>query len=381
MKIAHLLVTGGWGGAERLACALAKRAQREGHLVSVDAAPLAQPGLARESFSGAGSERTLRSWARGARERLLAFAPDLVHAHLSTPAFAATGVLAAHGFPSLVSLHLLPEKSWPNDFLVPLPSYLTLLAGAHAGPRWQLVAVSQCDRSRLSPWFGRGVRAVPNAPLDTLDTLDTTDDSDRAFVGAPLKLLCVGRLVAQKGIERLLGALGSPRFANLDFRLLLVGDGEQRAELQTIAKRPGLGARVQFIGSSHWQRAAKSADLLICPSYYEGMPLVPMEGVLSGCPVVASSIPAHRELFGSVPGSLLPERERDWPAFLLALLSEPERCKELGRAQRRLAPRFTFDRMWDGYQRLYLELTGARSKRLESELKQQAACASERHRA
>ncbi|MEI9942360.1 MAG: glycosyltransferase family 4 protein [Pseudomonadota bacterium] len=356
MKIAHLLATGGWGGAEGLACALAERAQQQGHVVSVDAAPLAQAGLSHRGFSGAGQEATLASWARAARKRLTAFAPDLVHVHLSTPAFAATAMLASRGFRGLVSLHLLPEKSWPNDFLTGLPSYLTLLAGAQLCPRWLLVAVSRSDRLRLKPWFGSGVRAVPNAPLALRE--DESDASDRAFQGASLKLLSVGRLEVQKGLDRLLAALAGPALAALNFRLLLVGDGEQRAELARIAQRLGLGERVQFLGASRWQRAARAADLLICPSRYEGMPLTPMEGVLAGCPVIASPIPAHRELFGAISGSLLPERERDWPGFLRPLLADPERRACLGRAQKTLAPFFSFERMWDGYQLLYDELAG-----------------------
>ncbi|HEY0463272.1 MAG TPA: glycosyltransferase family 4 protein, partial [Polyangiaceae bacterium] len=348
MKIAHLLATGGWGGAERLACALAERAQQQGHILSVDAAPLAQAGLSREGFSGAGRETTLLGWARAARGRLQVFAPDLVHVHLSTPAFAATALLAARGFPSLASLHLLPEKRWPNDFLARLPSYLTLLAGARLAPRWQLVAVSESDQLRLKPWFGSRVRAVANAPKPP--RAEESDHSDRAFQGASVKLLCVGRLEAQKGLDRLFKALAAPMLSAVDFRLVLVGDGEQRARLQRLGQRLGLGERLHFLGASRWQRAAQRADLLICPSRYEGMPLVPMEGVLSGCPVVASSIPAHCEQFRAVPGSLLPEHERDWPDFLRALLVDPEQRTRLGRAQRSLAPRFAFDRMWDGYQ-------------------------------
>ncbi len=368
MKIAHLLATGGWGGAERLACSLARRAQQQGHIVSVDAAPLAQAGLSRERFSGLGTEVTLASWARAARQRLLAFSPDLVHVHLSTPAFAATGLLAARGFRSLVTLHLLPEKSWPKDFLTGLPSYLMLLAGAQLSPRWLLVAVSQSDRLRLKPWFGSGVRAVSNAPQAPREA--EADDSDRAFQGASLKILSVGRLEAQKGLDRLLTALAAPALAALEFRLLLVGDGAQRAELRRLRDGLGLAPRVQFLGASGWQRAARAADLLICPSRYEGMPLVPMEGVLAGCAVVASAIPAHRELLSAVPGSLLPEREQDWPGFLQPFLGNRERCAELARAQRCLAPLFAFERMWDGYQLLYDELARAKSSTPERAARQ-----------
>ena len=353
MKIAHLLVTGGWGGAEGLACALARQAELEGHSVSVDAAPRAQPGLRGQSFAGAGDEATLFSWARGARRRLQAFAPDLVHVHLSTPAFAATALCAARGFPSLVSLHLLPENRWPRDFLTRLPSKWMLLLGAKIPPCWRLVVVSQTDQRLLRRAFGADVQVVLNAPYPVQP--GSRDDSAEAFAGATLKLLCVGRLEPQKGIDRLLEAL-APVARSLDFRLLVVGEGQQRAELMALRDRLGLGSRVHFLGASAWHAAGRQADLLLFPSRYEGMPLVPMEGVLAGCPVVLSSIPPHQELFSGIPDALLPEEVGAWPAVLQGLLSDAERRERLQITQRALAPRFGFARMWGEYLTQYSEV-------------------------
>jgi len=104
-------------------------------------------------------------------------------------------------------------------------------------------------------------------------------------------LLFVGRLRIRKGVDVLLEAL----VARGDLpRLLIAGDGEHRAALERRARDLGLGAdRVLFLGRAS---AAQVRDLLsralglVVPSTYEGMPLVILEAMASGVPVVASRV-------------------------------------------------------------------------------------------
>jgi glycosyltransferase involved in cell wall biosynthesis len=104
-------------------------------------------------------------------------------------------------------------------------------------------------------------------------------------------LLFVGRLRIRKGVEVLLEAIATR--ADLP-RLLVAGDGEHRAALARRARDLGLGTdRVLFLGRAS---AAQVRDLLsralalVVPSTYEGMPLVILEAMASGVPVVASRV-------------------------------------------------------------------------------------------
>jgi glycosyltransferase involved in cell wall biosynthesis len=104
-------------------------------------------------------------------------------------------------------------------------------------------------------------------------------------------LLFVGRLRIRKGVEVLLEALAARRDLP---GLLIAGDGEHRAALERRARELGLGSdRVRFLGraSAGQVRGLLSRALaLVVPSIYEGMPLVILEAMASGLPVIASRV-------------------------------------------------------------------------------------------
>ncbi|MCH5673548.1 glycosyltransferase family 4 protein [Streptomyces gilvus] len=117
--------------------------------------------------------------------------------------------------------------------------------------------------------------------------------------GEPLKLLYVGRLSAQKRVDRLLDAMALIREP---VRLRIVGDGEDRAELEARAALLGL-RDVEFDGPRLGDaliRAYREADAFVLPSDKEGMPLVALEAMAAALPVIATDVPGNTELLGDV---------------------------------------------------------------------------------
>ena len=219
------------------------------------------------------------------------------------------------------------------------------------------VGVSEADASALRARFdARVVRCVVNAPPPPSGEETAIDRS--TWGGATHALLFVGRLEAQKGLDRLLAALASPLLAAHSFRLLVVGDGPERLALEKLATHLGIGERVVFAGAMPSRSAMRAANIVVCPSRFEGMPLVPMEAILSGAAVVASPIAPHRELLGSAPESLLPLREDAWPRWLSELLSDADRRRDIVDRQRALAPRFSIARVVAEYRALYEQISG-----------------------
>ncbi len=100
---------------------------------------------------------------------------------------------------------------------------------------------------------------------------------------------------------------------------VLLGDGPERAKLEAMSHRDGLGDAVRFVG---WTDATaawmKAADCLLFPSLTEGCPNVVLEAMACGCPVIASDIPACRELIEDGVSGLLC-RPNDISAFQAAL--------------------------------------------------------------
>jgi len=121
-------------------------------------------------------------------------------------------------------------------------------------------------------------------------------------------LTCVARLSAQKGLPLLL--LAAARIADThDFVLDVIGDGEGRAVLEEQIDRLGLAGRVRLLGwrSSDDVREALSASrAMVLASFAEGLPVVLMEALALGRPVIATSIAGIPELVDHRNGWLVP---------------------------------------------------------------------------
>lgn len=176
--------------------------------------------------------------------------------------------------------------------------------------------------------------------------------------------LLVGRLRIRKGVEVLLEALDSLRTRHPEARLLIAGDGEHRASLERRAAELELGPVVRFLGRCDAARVRgllHGARALVVPSIYEGMPLVVLEAMEAGVPVIASAVSGIPEVVeGGVTGWLVPpEAPDDLADALAAALADPAEAARRGAAGRqRVDERFRPAHAaaawmrWVGYDRL-----------------------------
>lgn len=122
--------------------------------------------------------------------------------------------------------------------------------------------------------------------------------SDLAHSSLP-KLICVGRLSPEKGHLGLLEVISRLRARGIDCLLNLVGDGPLRPAIEDVVERMGLGDRVSlagFLTEDETLAAIASSDILVLPSFMEGLPVVLIEALAMGKPVVASRIAGIPEL-------------------------------------------------------------------------------------
>ena len=240
---------------------------------------------------GPASARETRALGRIVR----AVAPDLVHLHASKAGLA--GRLAVHGrHPTVFQPH-----AWSFE-AVTGPVRRATLVWERLAVRWTdaLICVSEAERA---DGVAAGVVVprtfvVPNG-VDLAAPAATVQD--RAAARGRLGLdpdarwcVCVGRLARQKGQDLLLAAWPAVTRDVAGARLALVGDGPDRAALAQAAP-PGVvlaGARTDV---PDWYAAA---DVVVAPSRWEGMALVPLEAMARGRSVVVSDAAGMAE---SVP--------------------------------------------------------------------------------
>jgi glycosyltransferase involved in cell wall biosynthesis len=113
------------------------------------------------------------------------------------------------------------------------------------------------------------------------------------------RLICVGRLCEQKGQLLLIEAARELAASDVEFELVLAGDGELRPEVEALALRYGLQDRVRvtgWISGDVVRKEILAARALVLPSFAEGLPVVLMEAMALRRPVISTYVAGIPEL-------------------------------------------------------------------------------------
>ncbi|NEB93333.1 glycosyltransferase family 4 protein [Streptomyces bauhiniae] len=287
------------GGLERVVSHLA-REQATQHDVRVLTTALGSAGAPR----AAREDGVMVHRHRAVEVAHTAIAPGLAAHVARLPKEAVLHLHCAHALlPEIVALatrlrgtrfvlhfHLDVDASGPLGAL--LPYYKKHVFGRVLRAAAGVIALTDAQAAFLTETYrvpADRVHVVPNGVAESYFM------PPRAPEPGPLDLLYVGRLDAQKNVTRLVDALS---LARQDVRLRIVGDGELRGRLETHADRLGL-RNVEFSGGLHGEDLVKAyadADAFVLPSDREGMPLVVLEAMAAGLPVIATDVPGSREL-------------------------------------------------------------------------------------
>ena len=209
------------------------------------------------------------------------------------------------------------------------------------------------EKIRLTPM---GV-SVPDLPAD----LPRRDQPLIAFAG---------RLVEKKGVDVLLGAFQQLARKLPDARLVVAGGGPELTRYQHLAASMGLAKRIQFLGpvpQVEIRTLFGRAAVAVMPSVTarggdsEGLPLVMLEAMAAGCPLVTSDIPAVRGVIrAGENGSVFPERDETALAeTILDLLRNRDRASRLAAvAYRDVKARFGWSSVATDHEAIYARATG-----------------------
>jgi glycosyltransferase involved in cell wall biosynthesis len=192
--------------------------------------------------------------------------------------------------------------------------------------------------------------SVPVTVVPTPVDLSVYHDLDPRRIRAALKLedsqvlLYVGRLVGEKNLDFLLRAFARIAPQRPQVRLLMVGEGTHRRELQYMAQKLDLGERVLFPGSiphSEVPHYAAAADLFVFPSLTDTQGLVLVEAMAAGTPAVAVEAPGSIDVLAEGGGVLVPPREEPFAEAMLELLIDRSRRQAMGEQAVRVAQHYS----------------------------------------
>lgn len=188
---------------------------------------------------------------------------------------------------------------------------------------------------------GEHISVAPNSIDPSLLERSATPAEARGLLGLPTEGVWAGTvssLVGYEGLETFLKALAEVRRGGTDLRAAVVGDGVSRPGLMALADTLGLTDSVAFPGRVPKNEAVQwteALDIFVVPRRDVPVcrmvtPLKPLDALALGRPILASDLPALREVtrFGGV--ALPPEDVPAWARALRAMAAEPEERLRLG---------------------------------------------------
>ncbi|HET7871807.1 MAG TPA: glycosyltransferase [Terriglobales bacterium] len=176
----------------------------------------------------------------------------------------------------------------------------------------------------------------------------------------------VGRMAAIKNYDTLVRAAGVLARHNLNFKLVLVGDGEQLASLSSLSQSlPGVAERILFLGQrDDVEDLLNAMDLFVQTSLREGMSNTVLEAMSSGLPVAVTGVGGNLEIVReSETGWLFgPGNVEELAQLLLRLAADREACRRAGKAARaHVEKSFSNESMIENYRSLYTDLASRKA--------------------
>lgn len=183
------------------------------------------------------------------------------------------------------------------------------------------------------PQFADKMRVIPNIlPQDRIRESASDDDAERIFTDPNrIHIVSVGRVARQKAFERIPEVLDGLGTLSQRIEWSVIGDGPDLPRLREELETKGLQDCVRFIGARNNPfPLVRQADLYVLTSLYESQPMVVMEALTLGVPVLSTDFASVRELLGNKPfGVICENRVAGLTDSLRRLLESPKEIQSM----------------------------------------------------
>lgn len=345
-KILFVITKSNWGGAQQYVYTLATRFREAGADVAVALGGTgeagASAGLLEARLTEAGVRTIfLTSFARdvsimheySAFFELLRVVrrekPDVLHLNSSK----AGGIGALAGRVANVRRIVFTAHGWAHGESRPMyqRSGIWVASWLTAQLCHRVIVVSENDLRRAPVIFSRRKMVVVHNGISPFPLLSRGDA--RAALGAAgtgaanfsFWFLTLAELHPNKGLDTLIRAFVEVAREHANVALILIGDGQSRAELITLVHSFGLEDRVFFVGFlANARELLCAADVFVLPSRKEGLPFVILEAGQARLPIVATRVGAISEVIEDGTSGLLvsPNGERELAEALLRITDD-----------------------------------------------------------
>jgi glycosyltransferase involved in cell wall biosynthesis len=364
MKVLHIISSGGMYGAEAVILNLLRTLNEGGHhgILGVFSNS-SNPNLQlHERAAKAGVESHLipcqgqidRTVTGRIRELVRQTGAEVVHAHGYKADVYVYLALRGSGTPLISTCHNWLEQN-------PLVSFYGVVDRLVLRRYTAVVAVSDQVKERLltAGVSGDLVYQVENG-ID-LRPFDGAPASLREEIGSKQVLVVgwVGRLSHEKGADIFIQAAAKTLAHLPETKFIVVGDGPDRNELESLIDKLHIGGNVRLMGQrDDIPSVFASLDVAVSSSRQEGLPMAILEGMASRLPWIATAVGnVPTVILDGVTGVLVPSENVEFlSGALVALLQDAGRRERFAMAGRKLVEeKFSAERMAEDYLRIYSE--------------------------
>lgn len=283
---------------------------------------------------------------------------DIVHAHgLATQLYGVIGALLAR-VPIVVNGEhggIFQEGGRVRLYVArKLLSYFTkVIHTTSSDLRENLVRLTWINREKVVP-------ILNGVELDRFRKIPNVREGYHFCEAEDMIIGYVGRLEPVKNCSLLLKAIPRVKEQVPRLKVLIVGNGQLRHELENLAHKLSVDGNVHFLGErTDIPELLNLMDIMVLTSVSEGLSNTILEGMACGLPIVASDVGGNPELVDDgVTGFLFPSQDVNALAQKLIILAKDKNKREAmgDNCRRKVEEGFHLDRMISDYKRLYLEL-------------------------
>ncbi len=374
MKILYIITKSNWGGAQRHVFDLATHAKKNGQDVVV---ALGGEGMLRDRLREAGiPTRSIQEMWRDINVSKDASSlwkifkiireekPDILHLH--SPKAAGLGsfsgrllgikkiIYTVHGFA------FNEERPLYQKFFISFFSWLTMLFSTHVITLYE----KETKQAKRFPWVSHKVRMIyPGIAAPTFFAASSAQHvlQARTTISFAKKVLIgtIAELHPNKGFTYMFDALEGLISLNPSFVFFVIGDGDQRAELEALIIKKKLENHVVLAGQiPNAAEYLKAFSIFLLPSVKEGLPYVLLEAGYAGLSVIATTVGGIPEVIEDMHSGVLiqPKKSGEILHSLQFLIEHKNIQREHARnLQEKVRAKFNIERMLTSTMKVYAE--------------------------
>ena len=224
---------------------------------------------------------------------------DLIHAHVSHPGgYVAMELSQKLKVPYVITEHMSP---FPFQSYILTDGKLSDWITNPLNKASKVICVSNYLSSIVKDRVGIDSQVINNFVDDSFFSLGNTQGKE----SSKIRLLFVGRLVAQKGVDLLIRAFEKIKDSVENVELIIAGEGEDKSDYQKLGESLGVMDHIQWPGNLSREEVRdemQKCDLFVLPSRHENNPLVLLEAIACGKPIVTTKCNGAEEIVNETNG-------------------------------------------------------------------------------